>query len=194
MRSILKACQASFGDPPRSLTPEEERRFRIWPPLWCLLGDPLLRMYWSQNKLRDRGRVVWGHLVQANNLLFRPGGMNCPANVVYNPTSHDDRDVDALAEVAHNIFELKGKRHREKDLKRCARWVTQEKLRVFDAAVPTSLTSGREIIFSTLMVHRKHLPDGYLSTSVFPLIINPEETSSVMILPCDYWPDELSEP
>ncbi len=193
MRGILKQCRASFGDPPRSLSAEERQRFCIWPPFWCFVGDPLLRLYWSQNKLRDRGRVVWGHLVQANSTLFSPGFMNSPANVVYNPTSDDDRSLDLLGQIAHFIFSLKGQWHKDKDLARCARWVTNETLRTFAAPVPDRFAQGREIIFSTLMVHRKHLPGGYLSGSILPLIVNPDETTAVMILPAEYWPERVDE-
>ncbi len=59
MKSALHECQTCFGDPPRSLGIGEKLKFRIWPPLLCLLGnDPLLGIYEDQKKLRDRGRVV----------------------------------------------------------------------------------------------------------------------------------------
>ena len=190
MRRILRECQANFGDPPRSLTFGEKRDYRIWPPIWCLLsGDPLLKIYWDQKKLRDRGRVVWAHLVQANSLLFEPGHMDHPANIVYDPSTENDRVLDLLGDVAQQIYELKGTRPREKDLAECSRWVTNERQPIVDATVPARLSRGREIVFSTVMIHRKHLPGGYLSGSAFPLIINPEETPSAMVLPHFYWPD-----
>lgn len=190
MNNVLRACQHNFGEPPRSLSFGEKLRFRIWPPSWCLLGgDPLMGLYWNQKKLRDRGRVVWGHLVQANNLLFKPGPHDCPANVIYEPVASGERSYIALPRIAQSIFDLKGQRHHEAELRECSRWVTNERLRMVDALVPRQLTGGRDIVFSTVMIHRKHLPFGYLSCSMFPLIINPEETPWTMILPGEYWPE-----
>jgi hypothetical protein len=189
MKSILQECRNRFGEPPRSLGFGEKLRFRIWPPLWCrLANDPLLGLYADQKKLRDRGRVVWGHLVQANRRLFRPGQGNCPANVIYEPHPSGECNYASLAPVARDLFALKEKRHADEDLDECARWVTDEWLRMVNAPIPMPLSGGRAILFSTTVVDRKHLPAGYISCSFFLLIINPEETPWVMILPCYYWP------
>jgi hypothetical protein len=194
MNSVLRACQSNFGEPPRSLSFGEKLRFLIWPPRWCLFGsDPLIGIYWTQNKLRDRGRVVWGQLVQANSLLFQPGPNNCPANVIYEPVASGERSYTALPRIANSIFGLKGQRHHDTELAECARWVTNERHRMVDAPVPKRLTGGRDVVFSTVMVHRKHLPSGYLSCSMFPLVINPEETPWTMILPHYYWPEGVDE-
>jgi hypothetical protein len=194
MNTILGECRTCFGDPPRSLSLVEKLRFRIRPSLGLRLRyDPLLRIYDDQNKLRDRGRVVWGHLVQANSLLFGPGRNDCPANVIYEPASSNENGHAFLAPIARSVYALKGRRYDDEDLDDCARWVTNELLRMVDAPLPAQLSQGRTILFSTLVVHRKHLPAGYLSCSFFPLIINPAETPSVMILPSEYWPVGVAE-
>jgi hypothetical protein len=194
MNSILSECRTYFGDPPRSLSLGQKLRFRIYPSLRERLSyDPLLRICDDQKKLRDRGRVVWGHLVQANALLFGPGPTNCPANVIYEPSPPNESSYAFLAPIAHSIFALKGKRHVDEDLDECARWVTSERLRMVNAPIPAQLSRGRAILFSTLLIHRKHLPAGYLSCSFFPLVINPDETPSVMILPSEYWPVGVAE-
>jgi hypothetical protein len=194
MNSILRECRTRFGDPPRSLSLGQKLRFRIYPSFRERLSyDPLLRIYDDQKKLRDRGRVVWGHIVQANILLFGPGRSNCPANVIYEPAPSDESGYAFLAPVAHSIYALKGKRHDDEDLGECSRWITDERLRMVNAPIPAQLSRGRAILFSTLVVQRKHLPAGYLSCSFFPLVINPAETPSVMILPFEYWPVGVAE-
>jgi hypothetical protein len=125
-------------------------------------------------------------------MLFEPGNRNLPANVVYDPAPGrpDDQILVLLKRVAHSIFALKGQRHHDQELRECSRWVTEETLRMFNAEVPRQLTGGRTIIFSTIMVHRNHLPDGYLASMALPLVINPAETPMAMILPYEYWPDD----
>ena len=41
------------------------------------------------------------------------------------------------------------------------------------------------------MVHRKHLPRGYLRANWFPLVVAPKETPASVILPGRYWDAEL---
>ncbi len=193
-KDVLRDCRYHFGEPPRSLSFGQKSRFRIWPPNWCIISlDPLLKIYFHQGRLRDGGRIVWGHIVQANRLLFEPGSFDCPANVVYDPDPPGVDDPTLLTPIAHQIFDLKGQRHADPELDDCSRWTTDEMSRIFDAPVPKRLTGGRSLVFSTIMVHRKHLPMGYLFSSFFPLVVNPEETSATMILPCDYWPEGVEE-
>jgi hypothetical protein len=192
--TVLRESQGRFGDPPRSLSLKEKMRFRIWPPLWCLRAfDPLLRIYADQNKLRDRGRIVWGHIVQANRLLFQPGEHTSPAGIIYEPGPPGADSPARLAPIAQAIFDLKGRRYQDQELDECARRVTNERSRFFAVPVPMRLTGGRSVLFSVIMVHRKHLPRGYLDNPFVPVLINPEETPTVMILPHDYWADGVEE-
>ncbi|MBK9656936.1 MAG: hypothetical protein IPO66_16400 [Rhodanobacteraceae bacterium] len=43
-------------------------------PVWATMetDEPLNRLFAHSDQLLLRGRVVWGALVQANNLLFEP--------------------------------------------------------------------------------------------------------------------------
>lgn len=41
------------------------------------------------------------------------------------------------------------------------------------------------------MVHRPDLPDRYLASGLFPLVICPEATPATIILPARYWGDDL---
>ena len=58
---------------------------------------------------RDHGRVVWGFLVQANQVLFDPSNSGVrPAVLLYSPDTYFDDNVEVLAELAAGLFELKG--------------------------------------------------------------------------------------
>src|SRR5262249_9788146 len=87
--ALIRACRARFGRPPRVLRAADVDacRLSLQPALEASFrknNDPLLWILADQAALRDRGRVVWGHLVQANQLLFDPNNDDtAPANMMY---------------------------------------------------------------------------------------------------------------
>src|SRR5437016_3531409 len=80
---IMKCCRSNFGAAPRELSQVERKFFRLQPsPLMRFLfwasRDKLRTVLRDQDALRDHGRVVWGFLVQGNQLLFDPkAGIAC---------------------------------------------------------------------------------------------------------------------
>jgi hypothetical protein len=199
MGEVIRRSRQNLGPPPRELPREERQAFRLRPSLlmsalFLLRGDKLRIVLRDQGLLRDGGRVVWGSLVQANNILFDPANrQTLPANVIYSPDHYFDGRVSVLQRIAHQIFELKGTSPADKELKKFARAITDELLRTMRLPLPRSLSEDREVYFTTCLIQPSHLPEGYLATGYFPLVIYPEQTDAVMILPSDYWPDELCE-
>ena len=57
-----------------------DRRFylKINKPSWCTNQDPLSDLFANQQQLLEQGNIVWGQIVQANNLLFSSGTDDCP--------------------------------------------------------------------------------------------------------------------
>lgn len=127
MGEVIRHCRQNLGSPPRQFPPEERRSFRLRPSFQVrfrmLLGRDKLRLILDdQDLLRDGGRVVWGFLVQANNVLFDPANrLVLPANVIYSPDQSFDGRVSVLEGIAHKLFELKGTSPRDKELRRLAR-------------------------------------------------------------------------
>src|SRR6516165_5031941 len=74
---MIQECRENFGPAPREMRPEEQDEFRLRPSclmriIFLLSMDKLRLVVRHQNLLRDHGRVVWGFLVQANQILFNP--------------------------------------------------------------------------------------------------------------------------
>jgi hypothetical protein len=63
--------------------------------------------------------------------------------------------------------------------------------RVLRREMPHSYNGGRSVCFATCFIQPTHLPGGYLKRSSFPIIVSPEETPAMMLLPSRYWPPEL---
>lgn len=195
MTSVIEACRERLGPPPRSLSPEDVRRLRlVWWPLIPLPFDSLFRVYLAQKTLRERGEVVWGYVLQANQGLWAPGFEPSAATVLFGGPELDD--LGSLVQLAELLYSLKGTSPKDPEL-RAAAALTHEYRRKLCKEVPRSLTGGRTVYCSDLMIHRGHLPGSMtrsrLRKPFLPLLVNPSETRSVMVLPAYFWPRELVE-
>src|SRR5262245_39677660 len=112
--NLIRACRARFGSPPRSLSAADTVacQLSLAPELEAMFrdsNDPLLRILADQQILLNRGEIVWGRLVQANQILFDPSNDNtAPANMIYSLDPYFDGRVDILGGVAHGLFARKG--------------------------------------------------------------------------------------
>jgi hypothetical protein len=193
MSSMMEACRASFGSPPREFSNSDRRHLRIWPWHPLLWIDSLMWIYGKQGTVRRHGQVVWGHIVQANEALFSRGFLDLPADVVYSFDPYFDTAVDELAGIASGLFGLKGTRPADKALRPIARHLTAETTRAWRLPVPTHATGGRQVFMTTVMVIRRHLPQRHLAAPLFPVIACPSGTAAALILSSRYWPPSLLE-
>ncbi|BAY27627.1 hypothetical protein NIES2100_74520 [Calothrix sp. NIES-2100] len=166
------------------------------PPWWMIkAGDRrFCVLYRDQNILWKKGIVVWGRIVQANNLLFDPGKWDHPAVIVFSPVPVFDSKLKDLTRIAHDLYELKDKKlnHPEMaDFVTFAEAITNEMDCLFNVKIPESLTLNQLVYFTSIMVYRKHLPGGYLKSGWFPILIAPDKTPAAMILPAKYWFSEI---
>ena len=195
--AIIRECRRNLGDPPRKFSREAQLNFRLrlsWHLrfVFWLSQDRLRIIMRDQELLRDRGRVVWGCLVQANHNLFQPTNrQTLPANVIYSLDAYFDEQTLLLLQVAQRLFNLKGTSPEDQAVARFAAAITNELARTMRLALPPSLSLGEQAFLTTCLIQPSHLPTGYLVSGLFPLLICPEETEAVMILPARYWPDAL---
>jgi hypothetical protein len=161
-----------LAHPPLSPGLLERLYLHIRPPKWCRkLSDPLMIVYRDQDKLTREGTVALGVLV-------------------YMTEWEVDDPVQRLAAVALKIYSLKDSKPDDEEGQKFARMVSYEYGRDFRVSVPPSLSGELDATYTTIMIHRKHLPYGYLSGGYFPLLIH-QESRAAMILPARYWPDEI---
>ena len=138
-----------------------------------------MRYYQS---LLDGGKVVWGAIVQANLRAYMPGNDDLPAVVAYSPEPDFDDDPEALHEVAHRVFALKGEAPVEPNLARIARLISDETAEFHHERLPDSLGWLKKIYISTFIVNRRRLPTGRLTLQLLPLLVDPGRSPVVMIL------------
>jgi hypothetical protein len=191
LNNWLKVCQKNFGAVPRSPGWLERSGYLSIPtPSWAK-NDGLQTFFKGQDRLISQGKLVWGNIIQANTLLFSPGQAYCPADVVFPTLLTCDFNPETLREIANKIFKLKGTSPSDPELLEIANHMTDECDRAFGLSVPSDLCLDIPCEISTIFVNRKHLPNGYLSRLLIPLIVSPEAPKTAMILPSRYWSSDM---
>ena len=195
-QGMITECAKNFGDAPRQFSLWDRLTYlRVVRPEWLYQNpnDELETIFLNLSKLKRDGKVVWGHFVQANNLLYGPGGGDCPAEIVY---SLDDRiSLDDLGKVAHSLASLKHTKPSDPEVASIADYLTNEWTRVYGKPVPASISPKHACKISTIYVVRKHLPKPTqsLNAPLIPIIVNPTAPHVTLVLPSRYWPKPLVE-
>lgn len=172
------------------LPPELRNYAKIQAPEW-MQYDQLARLIDHFPILLREGRVVWGHLVQANQRLFEPDPHNLPAEVLYAP--HHKVGPDQLAKVVQQLANPKGRQRDDPAFASIAEHLANERTRAFAMPIPATFTDGVTMVMSTMLICRTHLPVSHLVLPYFPLLISDQCPGSTMVLPSRWWPAVLAD-
>ena len=127
-----------------------------------------------------------GARAQANTKLYKPGPSDHPALVIYAADESLDECSESLKALAQDIYSLKNTRQADPDRQKMADTVSDEMERGLGWTVPLSISGGKRILSTTVMVVRSHLPQHKLNQRLLPLLIHPD-TAIAMIVPSRYW-------
>ncbi len=185
----IQETRNKFGLPPRKISILERFYLEITPPSWMKRARDvsLLKLYQDQDLLYKEGIVVWGQIIQANELLFKRGNNDHPAAIVYSLDKTIDGKPEILGNIAQHLFSIKGEKT-DPDIQHFSDKLADEHVTDWKLPVPLRLTGGIECFYITTMVIRRHLPKWFLSNSLFPFLVCPDKTDAGMILPEKYWP------
>lgn len=185
LNKLRNACAQTL----KKMHPRNLETVRVPNPPWMKPADPLAEIGNQQMRLLAEGNIVWAALVQANTLLFSPGNHDCPAQAIYSSDPHFDGRIYELRTISSRIQQLKNTTPSDPEAKRVADLVTDEMDRSMNWKLPKLLTD-KDVRSTTIMVYRKHIPNGVLTSGVFPILMHPS-TEGVMIVPFEFWPIEL---
>lgn len=172
----------------RNASPSQRSALGVIPPLWALTDD-LRFVFDSAPALLSEGRVVWGAIVQVNNLMLQPGPLEgAPGEVLYDPQGRMPKSD--LYDLARSLFALKGQPASKADLGRISKYLANELVRVFGLDVPESICPYPLKISSTWF-ERGHLPDRMISQPFVPLLISDAYPGAALPLPAALWPGAL---
>ena len=197
-REVIAQCAENFGKSPRQFSFWDRLTYwRVVRPEWLYQSpnDELETLFLNLRKLRQNGKVVWGHFIQANNLLYSPGGGDCPAEVVYSLDDSNPISPEELGGVAGALASLKHTKPTDPDLASVADYLTNEWMRVYGKPVPQSISPRHSCQISTIYIVRKHLPKPgqCLRQPLIPIIVHPAAPHVALALPSRYWPEPLIE-
>jgi hypothetical protein len=187
MSALLDETRRTFGAAPRRVAGWDN----LTPPSWMKREDPLHRFYGQYEDLLANGGVVWGHVVQANTLLFRPGPADCPASVVYGASEGDEIPPERLRAAAAAAFGLKGRKLADPALARIGAALAAEMERHPPLDLPAFVTRGHSMRMAIVMVHRVFLPSRHLASSFIPLLVSRSRDAAAP-LPCRFWAEDLT--
>ena len=194
MKRLLEDCNQLFGEAPREFSLWSRLTyFRVPKPTWLHIDptDGLAPLFKNIGRTFSNGVVVWGHVVQANALLFKAGDVSCPGELVYSINGNQRIEVEDLRHIAHSLYSLKGTEPSDPELLSISNNLTNERIRVYGLEVPRSISPRFACKISTTYFVRKHLPGGRLRKTLLPIIVNPVEPHYAMSLPGKYWADEF---
>lgn len=193
---MIRESRQAFGAAPRSFGFWERWNYlRIPKPAW-LTNEPdhqLAQLLSRQQEMFQHGHLVWGHIVQANKLLFEPGKDNCPALIVYAPDPEMQMDPRLLEDVAQKAFQLKGTKPREREKLAIAQMMTDEMSQPTGFPIPRSICSIGNLMISITFCARHHFPKKQIMGNIFPMVRHAEEPEWVLPLPDKYWAKRLVE-
>ena len=196
MSNSFEICRHNLGAAPRVFGRAARREMVLKAPSWSA-SDPLGRVADAQPMLLERGRVAPAVLVQANAQLYAPGTTDSAALALWSEDARLETDLQLLRELAAQLFDYKGETPAEPvpdAMKPFANFVTKERARPLAEPLPTDWgLEGASFFLSALLVWRAHLPCGFLTSRVVPLLVLPSETKAAMILPGRFWADELKD-
>ncbi len=165
----------------------EQEYISLDEPTWAA-NDPLKTLFLNQDQLFFGHRIVWGAVIQANHLLSSKNYISACGEVLYDPLGRiSPKD---LCLVAHLIFNLKGKKNQDRATQAIGEFLENDLVRIFGRDVPKT-AMPYPVKISTAFFQCRHLPDGMLSLSYVPLLINNE--GLVRVVPSRYWPQTFKQ-
>jgi hypothetical protein len=191
MQSSLEAARTLFGPAPRRIVWKDHFYFYPPAPQW-IERDELKRVYNDRKLILQQGRLVLGVFIQANSLLYQPGTADLPAFILWSEDPYFLETPAHLRELARELGNLKGTSPTG-DMAEVTALVTNELARPLGYRMPASFGEGRPLWMTTLMVFRRHLPSGFITSGLVPLLVRPEESPVALILPGRFWPDEWKD-
>lgn len=154
-------------------------------------GHPLSLLFDAAPRLLREGRVVWGHVVQANKLLFQPAYFRgAPGEVLYDPAGRVS--PEELGGLAQHLLDGKGRPSDDAELQRYTDHLADESTVLFGHPVSRRLMPY-PLFTSTTYFDQLQLPDGMLSLGWLPLLLHDGLPGLALPLPCGLWAESLQQ-
>ena len=194
LKSEFEKTKSKFYDARENFTIVEKKLLKLKKPLWAYnkSSKDLAKVYKDQKVLYSQGRIALGTIVQANEELFKTdNAMSLPAVFLFSEDEYFLENPNKLIDMANKLYSLKGKETVDIEVKEFVDAITDEYTTILNKKLPFSISNGRDVYYTTIIVHRMHIPNIYLDRVLYPLLVYPEKVDSSFILSSFYWSDGL---
>lgn len=192
MSNPFEICRHNLGVAPRRFGRKESRELLLKTPAW-VTNTPLQVVAEAQELLLQRGHIVPAALLRTNDQLWEPGRGDDIALALWTSDARLETDLDHLQSLASDLcyYFTNGFPY---EFDRIAEVLSQRKVHLFNESLPTNGgIDGALFFLSDLLIWRDHLPCRFFNSNIVPLLVLPEETNAAIILPGQFWADELKD-
>lgn len=144
--------------------------------------------HWDKKPLYIQGQVTYAGLVQANDLLFRLSPHRAlPAAVIFSHDEYYKKNPKELNEIGMTLFSYKNKTNAPEGIKKIVHAITDEHQSLHNVPLPTYISQGRQVYYTTIIVYRCHLPHGKIIEPIFPIVADMKKPKETYIVPMEFW-------
>ena len=186
---VIAECRDRFTDAPRYFGSELRSKLK-WPfPVWIWFDGDFRPYRLARKELLRDGVVVWGALIQANQVLFDPREtVSAPGEVLFCPDPRRRVHPAQLLQAASRVAELKGAKPRDRELRKFAEHLAAETTRAFGWPVPRQLSDGLPCVISSVFFPRHYLPGNRICGPLMPLVVLKDAPHYACPLHYGFWP------
>jgi hypothetical protein len=191
---ILRQVENKIGTQPRKFNLVDKLTWlKQDKPEWDWEDDEIKHSVENWHKVFTKGKIAWGHIIQVNNFMFEKSDSNCPGEVLIWLEKSKPFNPDAFELVAEKLYEIKGYSQYldDSDEKEFAEYLENQLIRAYGVKVPSRISDGLNLRVSTVFFQRRHIPNGVITNSLFPVLYLDESPMVAAMVPCKFWPQEL---
>ena len=188
-----------FGPAPRSLESDDLARLMRPMPNFELPSTDALTCLWNdQLKLQTQGEIAAARLFLVSESFFYEGEADGPACALYTFDEYLWRQPSLLDDICTNLHRYC--EESEDSGPPLGAWggrayyeVSDGARRPFGFQLPPSLSRGHVVYLTTIVIHREHLPNPWLSDLLLPLLAtrDPKVTPATLLIPSYFWSPRL---
>lgn len=174
---------------------EIDEKDKIPPPPWLdMYRDQLAFFYFREEKILKEGTVLPGALVAGNEKLYKKSllfykNKSHPAHFIYSWDPFFFTRPESLSEIAQNVEQVYRSGKTKAEETGAMRMFGGGFDRPIQQRLPASFAKDKAVYLTTVIVNRRHLPQGKLSgeNRLYPLIVIDDDKADAMMLPKWYW-------
>jgi hypothetical protein len=193
---LLSKIASKLGGTPRKFNLLDKWSWlKIDLPEWDWENDAIKTTIHNWDKIFMQGKLTWGQILQVNTLMFENLDSNCMGEIIIWKEQTADFDAHAIELIAQELYLLKGNSMNiiNKEERAFAVHLEDEFERVYGLEIPKSFSYNYNLCTTPIYFQRKHLPDGKVSKSIFPILYLDSKTITAVVVPYKFWPKELVE-